>query len=101
MVKETYRPLAKCKYSKECGLYNNSILPLEVETKMCGRGQPIKQDYKPQIPEPTKFVPTEPYAFGPGGDCDAYHHYNEIGLISKLRHHVASIKEAMEKQGFW
>ena len=101
MEKETYKPIAKCKYHDECSFYNNSVLPPEVEIKMCGRGRPVSKNYQPMIPKPEIFTPSESYALGPGGVCDAYCHYNEIHLIAKLRNHIADMKNSIDKQGFW
>ena len=59
MEKEDYKPVAKCQYYGQCFLYNGNAIPLEVETKMCGRSQETDKDYKPYVPEPENLTPTK------------------------------------------
>lgn len=65
-------PRAECKYHHLCSLYNNGVLPLEIEKEMCGSGLEIEDVYEPEIPTSIEFIPIEGYQFGSGGVCEAF-----------------------------
>ena len=102
MTDEHFKPGAKCQYSGQCFLYNGNTLPFEVEIKMCGRNQETDKNYKPYVPEPENFTPTEDFEFeNAHGICDAFHFYDNYKLISKLRKYVNYMQKALKEKGHW
>ena len=100
MTDNTFKPFGKCQYSGQCFLYNGNALTPDVEKEMCGRGQDINKDYKPYVPEPKNFTPTEDFEFeNVHGICDAFHFYENFKLISGLRKHVNSMQKALKEKG--
>jgi len=82
-------------------LYNNDALSLALETSMCGRGQPVDSNFKPQIPEPPEFRPTKSYASAePGGTCDAYQFQELVEKHLSLDHAVFTFLKELKDRGF-
>jgi len=88
-----FKPEAKCRYYHLCTLYNNGVLSVDVEIAMCGRLNPIDQNYVPFAPEPAEFIPSKRYHFKtPGGTCDAFLRYTLSELISEIMKTAKSIQ---------
>ena len=98
---DEFKSEAKCKYHHRCTLYNLDALSLELEKRLCGRGQPVDENYEPQIPLPSEFKPSDGYYLGPNdAPCDAFRRHEELELIYALREQLDVQTKLFEKHHF-
>jgi len=79
-----YKPEAKCKCYKFCSIYNASLLQVEFEAAMCGKGQQLDESYLPVVPEHPNIQPVRNFDIWPGGECPAFKGYIYQGFIGDL-----------------
>ena len=99
MADDEFKSEARCKYHRECTLYNHGALSGETENLLCGIGSPLDQDYQPEFPNNlSDFMPANGYAFAEsGGGCDAYLRYEYAELVKCVIEHTNSIETLFKK----